>query len=398
MSPQIGSRVISGLAWLAAGVVTLVLGAWEMSAEATGSEAAPQTVIVLVAAAVGLSRWLPSVSLGLMAFTGAMHLWGAAPLMLIELGFCVVMFAAARWGHWVTVAAAPALLAAAAPVAVALLGYDQVRAVYWFLPSRAVNAVDTSTRSWQLVATAAGATLLLVPWMLGLILRLIARAQQARAAELAASERAEQARLESEQAIEIARLEEARTQLAHDVHDVVGHSLAVILAQAESGQYAEDPDALKRTMATIATSARGSLQDVRQVLQTGTGGVRSLDQLVAGVRDSGREVIEEVHGSPRPLPPELEAVGYRVLQEMLTNALRHSPATAPISITWTWGEALALTVSNPWSAREPMVPGQGVAGMRRRLVAVGGSLEVHPDIEAGRFSVTATMPVRGEGR
>ena len=125
------------------------------------------------------------------------------------------------------------------------------------------------------------------------------------------------------------RAEQAR--LARDVHDVVGHSLTVILAQAESVQFMPDDDIerIRAALANIATSARQSLGDVRQVLSPRRPQRRrrrrraSLDSLVEGVRSAGHEVTRPWSGSPRPLPPELDVVAFRVLQEMLTNALKH---------------------------------------------------------------------------
>ena len=119
---------------------------------------------------------------------------------------------------------------------------------------------------------------------------------------MAAEADAARAQRETEQAREIARLREEQAQLARDVHDVVGHSLAVILAQAESAQYLpdDDPEALKKTMARSRTSARSSLQDVRQVLsQPGTRRRRRhrlrSSSWSSGVRASGHEV----RGRPR---------------------------------------------------------------------------------------------------
>ena len=106
----------------------------------------------------------------------------------------------------------------------------------------------------------------MAPWLLGLALRFSARSQASRRSQVVAE-------AERDQAAEIARLRDEQTRLAHDVHDVVGHSLAVILAQAESAQFRDDEDteALKQTMTNIATSARGSLEDVRQVLAATSG-------------------------------------------------------------------------------------------------------------------------------
>ena len=129
----------------------------------------------------------------------------------------------------------------------------------------ALEAARRIDMSWPLVAGVFGFVTLAVPWLAGLALRFRTRASESRVSQVAAEAQAGRAQQETEQAREIARLREEQSRLARDVHDVVGHSLAVILAQAESAQFLpdDDPAALKQTMATIATSARSSLQDVR---------------------------------------------------------------------------------------------------------------------------------------
>ncbi len=155
----------------------------------------------------------------------------------------------------------------------------------------------------------------------------------------------------AEQSREIAQLREDQARLARDVHDVVGHSLAVILAQAESAQYLEDADTqkLKQTMENIATSARSSLQDVRHVLTPSAAEQArpgSLDALIAGVNESGHEVVSSEVGTAQPLPPELEVVAYRVLQEMLTNAIKHGRRDEPVFVERHWEGELRIEVRN----------------------------------------------------
>jgi len=195
------------------------------------------------------------------------------------------------------------------------------------------------------------------------------------------------------------------------VHDVVGHSLTVILAQAESAQFIEDPDRLKQTMQTIAGSARTSLQDVRQVLTPGPepAAVRpgGLDELIETVRASGHPVVSTEVGEVRPLPPELETVAYRVLQEMLTNAIKHGRRDRTVLVERRWPERssgdrmLRLQVRNAVdvSATVSLAVGngaQGIPGMRRRLESVGGWLDVsrndQPDDPS--FTAVAFVPVR----
>lgn len=238
--------------------------------------------VVVCTTAVALARRLPSAALALSLVAAVLHLGPGVPVLLVESAYCVVMFGAARWGRPATCVAALGVLAVGAGAALVLLDQRSVSSVSAYLPLPVLQAITRSGRAWQLAAAATVAAVLLVPWLVGLVLRLVAGA--------------ERARLETEQARRIAVLEEQRARLAHDVHDVVGHSLAVILAQAESGQYATDLETLKRTVATIATSARASLQDVRQVLHSGQGRNGTLRELVDGVRTSGHDVDETVSG------------------------------------------------------------------------------------------------------
>ena len=381
-------EALGGAAVLAAGLFEAV-----HTHVAGAANAATPVAAVLCAVAVGLARSLPSAALGLSVVAGVLHLGPDVPVLVVEATYCVVMFGAARWGRPVTSVAALAILVVGAGAALALLDRRSVASVSVYLPIPVVETLTRSGRAWQVAAAATVAVLLVVPWLIGLVLRLLAGAVAAREGQRAAQAEAERAHREVEQAQRIALLEEDRTRLAHDVHDVVGHSLAVILTQAESGQYAADVETLKRTMATIATSARSSLQDVRHVLEAGQGRSGPLGELVAGVRASGHDVDETVTGMPRPLPPELEAVAYRVLQEMLTNALRHGRRDGALRILQEWGDRLTLQVSNASDGGPIADGGHGLEGMRRRLVAIGGHLDVQPGEE---FTVTATMPVRAE--
>jgi signal transduction histidine kinase len=251
------------------------------------------------------------------------------------------------------------------------------------------------------------------PWPAGLMMRFLEQASTSQASMLAAEEAAAGAWRETEHAREVAHLRDQQTRLARDVHDVVGHSLAVILAQAESGQYLGDTVKLKKTLRTIATSARSSLQDVRQVLSSTQdtsverGDTDRFDSLIAGVRDSGHEIVATELGTPRQLPPEAAAVAYRVFQEMLTNAIRHGRRDRPITTERYWpptlspggfADTLRIAVTNvaEASGHDGAGAGRGLDGMRRRLEAIGGHLDVRRrEQPAGpTFTVTAYVPVR----
>jgi signal transduction histidine kinase len=259
-----------------------------------------------------------------------------------------------------------------------------------------IEQTSRLSNRWQITAAIAGVAVLGVPWLAGLALRFSVRAQQSRASQVVAE-------AERDQAEEIARLRDEQAQLARDVHDVVGHSLAVILAQAESAQYLEDGDTerLQRTMQNIATSARSSLDDVRQVLGSTSGaaappaGSAGLDRLIDGIRASGHEVVTSEVGTPQPMPPELEVVAFRVLQEMLTNAIKHGRRDQPVLVERHWEGDLRIEVQNiVESSDDAAEGGQGLDGMRRRLEAVGGRLDVRRRLEPPTFTATAWVPVR----
>jgi signal transduction histidine kinase len=171
-------------------------------------------------------------------------------------------------------------------------------------------------------------------------------------------------------------------------------------------------------MENIANSARSSLEDVRQVLAATSGRavpnlrLPELDSLVAGVRAGGQEVIATEVGTPQPMPPELEVVALRVVQEMLTNAVKHGRRDQPIRVERHWEGELRIEVQNAIAvddtssddtqplatsrppAELPPSSGHGIDGMRRRLDAVGGRLDVRRRADPPTFTATAWVPVR----
>ena len=401
--------------WLpdvALGLVVGALGMLEVNGLSVSNDAeALQLVLVVVgtATAVGLSRRLPGLALALVWFVCSVQIVLGVPVLLVQLTIAIVAFGTARWGGAVTLVASALAMPAAAVVVGLLVASD----TYLYRVEQSglrdlVRAAYDANGSWQVGIVVIGAAALGAPWLAGLALRLLARARASEVSQVAAEEEAARAMHESEQAREIARLREEQARLARDVHDVVGHSLAVILAQAESAQYLTDVDTqkLKVTMENIATSARSSLQDVRQVLTpaAGTEAPRSaaLEDLVAGVRASGHEVVSSEVGTPQPLPPELEVVAFRVLQEMLTNAIKHGQRDEPVFVERHWPDGswvgeLRIEVRNvARPGAEEVPPGQGLDGMRRRLEAVGGRLDVRRREAAPgpTFTVTAWVPVR----
>ncbi|MFL6106837.1 MAG: sensor histidine kinase [Marmoricola sp.] len=370
-------------------------------------------IAVLTALAVSLSRRLPSVALTLVWVVCGFQLVSSVQLMLVQVTMAVVAFGAARWGQTVTVLVSGLSIPFAGILVTAYASSDLFAAVLNESQyQRIIDAVRATGTTWQFAAAVLGTILLAAPWLAGLALRFSTRATESRISERAAQADAERANVESEQAREIARLREDQAKLARDVHDVVGHSLAVILAQAEAAQYQPDDAAkLKETMATIATSARASLQDVRQVLSATKAPAAprpgDLNSLIEGVRGGGDQVESTEVGSPQPLPPDLEVVAYRVLQEMLTNAIRHGRRGQPVRVERHWpdgklaDEDLRIEVRNMVGSPDdtgaiPAGSGQGLIGMRRRLEAVGGRIDVRrrEEPDGVSFTTTAWIPVR----
>jgi signal transduction histidine kinase len=385
------------------GIAVLAVGLVEIHGNLYfGLNAVPVAIVIGVAVAAGLFRAAPGVALAIAWCVGAVQLTSGTFLMLVEVSIALVAFGCARWGSTPTVWLSGLSIPVGSAIAVLWLDVD---VLYYALDRvRLQPLVDLAHRStdWRPAVGVSLLVLLLAPWLLGLVLRFFERSEASRRSQA-------EAEAERDQAEEIARLREQQAQLARDVHDVVGHSLAVILAQAESAQYLDDVDTqgLKRTMQHIATSARTSLDDVRQVLAS-TSGVTprptrhaDLDSLVEGVRASGHEVLSTEVGIPQPMPPDLEVVAFRVLQEMLTNAIKHGRRDRPVRVERHWEGDLRIEVENVVdSATEETQPiqtvpgGQGLDGMRRRLESVGGRLDVRRRIEPPTFTATAWVPVR----
>ncbi len=391
---------------LGVGATVLVVGAAE-SATTTlfvGSRSDLLVVACVTAVAVTLCRRLPSVGLALAWLLTGMHLVYGVPPMFIEISLVAVMFGTARWGRATTVVAGGLsipLVVVAGVLTLVGQGYDTFSVSP--VGQRISDLYYASSTGGLATGLAAVGTVLTAPWLAGLTVRYASRARDSQASQERAEEQAAAAFEQTEQAREIARLRDEQARLARDVHDVVGHSLAVILAQAESAQYLsdEDPARLKQTMATIASSARSSLQDVRQVLSApdSPAATRPLDTLVDGVRAGGHEVVVREIGTARPLPPELEVTAYRVLQEMLTNAVRHGRRDEPVFVERHWPEdslsdELRVEVRNAVASASGE-RGSGLDGMRHRLEAVGGRLDVRRREEehATTFTVTAWLPL-----
>lgn len=198
-----------------------------------------------------------------------------------------------------------------------------------------------------------------------------------------------------------ADLEAERTRVARDVHDIVAHSLTVVIAQADGARYATagDSPAAADAFETIAQTARDALADVRVLLtelrhtqEAGPQpGLDDLDALLQSMRESGLALEVREFGDRGRLTEARELALYRIVQESLTNALRHGDEAATLELEW--GEqAVDLVVTNGAATETPESTdrGHGIDGMRERASLAGGELSVH---EGAVFRVRARLPL-----
>mgnify|MGYP003334731186 CR=1 FL=1 len=348
-------------------------------------------IVVLMAGAVACYRGLPSLALALLWAASAVQVLGGIGLLDVQFAFVIVLFGCARHGALPTVWTA----LASVPVAYAAAIYVFVdRGYSGFSRLDRVPGFTYDTRS-LLVFAFAGAISLLMPWLIGLTVRLGDRVREVRRSEQEAQELRELAEARRVEAEELASVKAEQARIARDVHDVVGHSLAVILAQAEAAALLPDHDLarIRASVATIATSARESLSEVGAVL----GGAETspstgrFPRLIAQTMDTTPTVRLSVEGTPRPLAPDLDVVAERVVREMVTNAIKHGAEAAPITMRVSWGGRLQISVVNRVGDRSGPGSGLGVKGMRRRLASVGGTLAV--DERDGWHRAVAVLPL-----
>ena len=227
------------------------------------------------------------------------------------------------------------------------------------------------------------------------------------------AERRAQAELERAQRA----LTEQRLQIARELHDVVSHALSVIAVQAGVGSYviATRPGEAAKSLAAIETTSRTALTEMRHllgVLRDDRPGDRPGDLLPAPGLDALPAVLDQtaraglhvelsVHGPPRPLPAGVDLTAYRVVQEALTNIVKHAgtdqrPVRGRVSIDYT-DTALAIAVTDDGVGAAARAGGghgrgHGLVGMRERVALYGGELHAAP-LPGRGFRVTATLPL-----
>ncbi|HEX5861159.1 MAG TPA: sensor histidine kinase [Nocardioides sp.] len=217
--------------------------------------------------------------------------------------------------------------------------------------------------------------------------------QRAVAAEVAAAEQA------------LAAVVEERTRIARELHDIVAHSVSMMVVQAGAAEQVvdDDPAFVRRALQTIRSTGTDALSEMRRVVamlrevdEPGAlepqPGLDSVQALMADARSAGLSAQLEVIGNPRPLPAGVDLAAYRIIQEALTNVRRHGEAST-VRVELAYGDAnVRIEVSDDGVGAADPVGGHGLIGMRERAALYGGSVEAGTMNGRG-FVVRAVIPV-----
>lgn len=280
-------------------------------------------------------------------------------------------------------------------IAAALVGQIGAGMAAWRYPSGADDRKYTFVMLGLLVAGV---------YVLGLHMR--TRRAYLRSVE----ERAERLERERDNEVRVAMAAE-RARIARELHDVVAHNVSVIVVQADGASYAIDTDVgrARQALETISSTGRLALAEMRRLLgvlreDDDAGafapqpGVAELDDLVEQVRASGLAVTYEVDGTPAAMSEGRQLTVFRIVQEALTNTLKHGGPRVSVSVRLRYsGDALEIRVADDGRGAAAFDDhrGHGLAGMRERVAVYGGDVRAAPR-PGGGFEVVARLPVHEE--
>jgi signal transduction histidine kinase len=389
--PQLVVDVAIAVLFGVLGLLASTFGSW-----------AELVVLLMFAVALAFRRAAPSIALGVVWVAAITQIALQLPVITADIAILVVLYATAAYGGRITRWAGLASAGVGAVVAAGYLtffrfGPDSLEALF-----EQGNLAGTVTNFVTLLVASAG--VLGLAWTLGFLVRTWRRARVSRSRAAAA--------IEDQRAAERnVVVEQERNRIARDMHDVVAHSLAVVIAQADGARYARanDPTAVDTALTTIATTAREALGDVRillaQLREDEAGGpqpvLADLPRLLDQLRSAGLAIEWSETGTPLPLGSGGQLAVYRIVQEALTNALRHGQPGTEVAGSLAWDDAGAtVTVENAVPSEDVAAPvqagvGHGLPGMRERALLAGGTLAV--DTPPDRFRVTAHIPATATG-
>ncbi|OXM57856.1 two-component sensor histidine kinase [Amycolatopsis thailandensis] len=192
------------------------------------------------------------------------------------------------------------------------------------------------------------------------------------------------------------RAADERLRIARELHDALGHNLALINVQAGAALHGKDPAKSEEALATIKQTSKDALRELRATLgmlrQVDTPSLARVAELAESAGAHGLTVRTEIDGTARDLPPEVEHAAFRVVQEALTNVARHAAAdTVVVRIGYTQHD-VSVQIDDDGRGGKAK-PGNGIRGMTERAEALGGELTA-TDREDGGFRVRARLPLR----
>lgn len=355
-----------------------------------------QVVAVGLGAALAVRRLSPALALTVAWISAVTQILGGLPVLAIDVAILVVLYATAAYGDRVVRWAGLASVGVGALLATGHLTVV-LRGVSSFTGAVALNGLGNLVVS--LVGTFIACLAVLgMSWTLGLLVRTWQTARAGRLSQHRAS-------LDQKAAERTVVVEQERTRIARDMHDVVAHSLAVVIAQADGARYARaaNPEAADAALTIISATAREALGDVRILLtrlrQDDAAGpqpvLADLDRLVEQMRSTGLNIEWTTTGSATTVGTGAQLAVYRIVQEALTNALRHGDAGLAVRLNLAWTDGwVAVTIDNAVRttdvADHPGEIGHGLPGMRERAILAGGSLTA--EALDGRFVVAGRLP------
>ncbi len=326
----------------------------------------PAFVLVLIAAgALAGRRWRPIPVLVVVTVATASYLTIGYPYGIIMVCFGIAIYSAARHE----------------PLAVA---------AGWSAAALAASLVHLFTNEAALdglVGVVPAAAWVAIPFTIGTARRMVAEA-------------GERERAESDKRL----VDEERLRLAHEVHDVVGHGLAAIQMQADIALHVRqtNPAQVDVALEAISKASAEALEELRATLtgirsdtpapRAPTPGLARLDALCERVRSAGVAVDVHISGERRAVPAAVDVAAYRILQESLTNVVKHSAhPRAEIAVEHR-ARDIVLRVTNQDLDPEGHAEGFGISGMRNRVAHLGGQLTAGPGPKPGTFEVRAVLP------
>jgi signal transduction histidine kinase len=202
------------------------------------------------------------------------------------------------------------------------------------------------------------------------------------------------------------RVAEERLRIARDLHDVVGHEIALVSMNVGAAEVhlAEQPDAAKADLAAARARIKSVLAETQQVLtllRQGAGqdaapaaGLEQITNLVGSFRAAGLDIDAQIGELPSRADTATSAAAYRIAQEALTNAQRHGQGECSLRIAWD-RQLLRIEATNRKAPNKPGGPGLGLIGLRERAASAGGRIDV--DEDESLFTLRATLPLPESG-